>query len=243
MRRIWVRETAGWASLGLHVRILAERVGCPQWKKEKEREACSSLVTASLSEQPLHGMLRYHPISRTGEEEEGGFSSRRCAWGAVCWGGIGLQTYKWMPQAPLPNPADLAPPHLSRPCIPFCQQLICSATLPYLSPLFSLSVSPSPLVVSALGRFTLGLITAHRCIRAPNKGSLALLSATFYQAWWVSCWPSRYYAAAVEHRSHCAPKWPSRTQTHLTWIHWFTLFKWWIDFSSVAGERKTPTMQ
>lgn len=144
---------------------------------------------------------------------------------------------------PFPNPADLAPPHLSRPCIPFCQQLICSATLPYLSPLFSLSVSPSPLVVSALGRFTLGLITAHRCIRAPNKGSLALLSATFYQAWWVSCWPSRYYAAAVEHRSHCAPKWPSRTQTHLTWIHWFTLFKWWIDFSCVAGERKTPTMQ
>lgn len=77
-------------------------------------------------------------------------------------------------------------------------------------PIF-ITASPSPLVLLALGRFTLGLITVHRCIHASNNGLLDPLSATFYRAWWASCWPSHYYAFAVQQCSHSAPHWPSRT--------------------------------
>lgn len=71
--------------------------------------------------------------------------------------------------------------------------------------------SPSPLVQLALGRFTLGLITVHRCTHASNNGLLGPLSATFYRARRASCWPSHYYASAVQQCFHSAPRWPSWT--------------------------------
>lgn len=78
----------------------------------KKKEACSSLVTASVNEKQLEGMLHYHPISSTGGgelvvslpvavcrimclKEEGGAS------------GIGLQTRNWV---------EHPPPQLTRPC-------------------------------------------------------------------------------------------------------------------------------
>lgn len=93
---------------GYMTRILVERVSCPQWK----RKTCSSLVTASMNEKQLRGMLHYHPISSTGGgelvvslhlavcrimslQEERGASD------------IGPQTHKWVEQLL---------PRLTRPC-------------------------------------------------------------------------------------------------------------------------------
>lgn len=73
--------------------------------------------------------------------------------------------------------------------------------------------SPSPLVLLALGRFTLGLITVHCCIHATNNGSLGLFSATLYQVWWVSCWPSHYYASDVQQCSPLQSDLPGPTHT------------------------------
>lgn len=46
--------------------ISAQRVELPPLKKKKKKKACSSLVTASMNEKQLEGMLHYHPISNAG---------------------------------------------------------------------------------------------------------------------------------------------------------------------------------
>lgn len=45
--------------------ISAQRVELPP----VEKKACSSLVTASMNEKQLEGMLHYHPISNAGGGE------------------------------------------------------------------------------------------------------------------------------------------------------------------------------
>lgn len=90
----------------------------PVREKEKKEKACPSLVTASMNEKQLGGMLHYRPISSTGGGElvvslftsqqvfpnhasEGGWRTG----GFVS--GTGLQTRNW---------AECPPPQLTRPC-------------------------------------------------------------------------------------------------------------------------------
>lgn len=121
------------------------------------------------------------------------------------------------PSVLLPNSPDLALPHLSRSDVPFCQQLICSPALLYLSPFTlcfpftSCSVGLEEIYTWVWSLFTvvyMRLIMDHR----------ALLSATFFffppWAWWVSCWPSHYYASAVQQCSLSAPDWPFTDPPH-----------------------------
>lgn len=88
----------------------------PRWKSQLPpvgKRACSSLVTASMNEKQLQGMLHYHPISGMG----GGELVDCLQAAAVCRipclkvaggvNGIGLQTCNWVEQPP---------PLLTRPC-------------------------------------------------------------------------------------------------------------------------------
>lgn len=52
-------------NLRLHAHDLSSKSGAAPTKKKK-KEACSSLVTASMNEKQLEGMLHYHPISNAG---------------------------------------------------------------------------------------------------------------------------------------------------------------------------------
>lgn len=85
------------------------------------------------------------------------------------------------PSVLLPNSPDLALPHLSRSDVPFCQQLICSPALLYLSPFTlcfpftSCSVGLEEIYTWVWSLFTvvyMRLIMDHR----------ALLSATFFSS-------------------------------------------------------------
>lgn len=50
-------------NLRLHAHDLSSKSGAAPTRKKK---ACSSLVTASMNEKQLEGMLHYHPISNAG---------------------------------------------------------------------------------------------------------------------------------------------------------------------------------
>lgn len=77
--------------------ILAERVRAARSGKKREgrrkKKACSSLVTASMNEKQLGGMLHYHPIRDAGGggEPVAGLSSRRilCEGGREAGGKVG----------------------------------------------------------------------------------------------------------------------------------------------------------
>lgn len=149
-----------------------------------------------MNEKQLQGMLHYHPISSTGGDEELQVSLHLAVCRITCakeqsgekvGGDTGLQTFDWDCEASSPTHQTL---HF----------LICLGQASFLSainlqlhppifipfPIF-ITGSPSPLVQLALGRFTLGLITVHRCTHASNNGLLGPLSATFYRARRASC--------------------------------------------------------
>lgn len=141
------------------------------------------LVTATMNEKQLRGMLHYHPISSAGGGElvvflhlaESCVCSRRGGVGGLS--GIGLQTRNWVEQPPL---------QLTRPCTssfvsvmrPFLSAINLRLHLPIFIP-FAL-VSPSPPVLQALAGFT--LVRHHCCTPVTNNGSPGTLTAAFYKA-------------------------------------------------------------
>lgn len=114
--------------------ISAKRVSCPQWKKRHVP--------------PCHSYHEWETAQRNAP-----LSSYQQCWGRrarglpslsriMClqqkgWGGGGWVALAYRPaiglSSLLPNSPDLALPHLSRSCVPFCQQLICGSTFLYLS--------------------------------------------------------------------------------------------------------------
>ena len=151
------------------------------------------------------------------------------------------------PSILLPNSPDLALPHLSRSDVPFCQQLICSPTLLYLSPFTlcfpftSCSVGLEEIYSWVWSLFTvvyMRLIMDHR----------ALLSATFF-----FLPPPSMMSVLLTFPLLCiccATVLPLRSvltfhgpPTHLTWYRCVTDFdgKWFFFFRFCLSERKKKT--